>query len=226
MSPAKNRESKNETKWKIKGVLFDWDGTLLDSFQADSSAYIAMFRDMGVTWGLEQLAQHYSPNWYDVYRAAGLPEQHWSAADASWRKHYSAFHPKLIPGTRKVLTAVGRRYKLGLVTSGDRDRVLRQLREFRLSKSFSARVCSGDTEQKKPHPGPLNFALHCIGLQAADCVYVGDSPEDVQMAKSAHVRVIGVLGPFPTEKRLRASKPDLLLASIAELPSALKQLAS
>ncbi|HXM90824.1 MAG TPA: HAD hydrolase-like protein, partial [Candidatus Dormibacteraeota bacterium] len=58
------------------------------------------------------------------------------------------------------------------------------------------------------------------------CVYVGDSPEDVQMAKSAHVRVIGVLGPFPTEKRLRAAKPDLLLNSIAELPAALKQLAS
>jgi len=218
MSPAKKNE--------IKGVLFDWDGTLLDSFHADSSAYLAMFSEMGITWGLDQLAKHYSPNWYNVYRAAGLPEQHWSAADTAWRKHYSGFRPKLIPGARKVLNAVGRRYKLGLVTSGDRERVLRQLREFRLTKSFHARVCSGDTKHKKPHPGPLNFALQCIGLQAAHCVYVGDSPEDVQMAKSAHVRVIGVLGPFPTEKRLRASKPDLLLASIAELPAALKQLAS
>jgi phosphoglycolate phosphatase-like HAD superfamily hydrolase len=44
------------------------------------------------------------------------------------------------------------------------------------------------------------------------------------MAKSAHVRVIGVLGAFPTEKRLRAAKPDLLLESIAELPGALQQL--
>jgi HAD superfamily hydrolase (TIGR01509 family) len=222
MSPAKKNEPKNE----IKGVLFDWDGTLLDSFHADSSAYIAMFREMGVTWGLEELAQHYSPNWYDVYRAAGLPEQHWSAADAAWRKHYSGFRPKLISGARKVLTSVGRRYKLGLVTSGDRDRVLRQLREFRLTKSFHARVCSGDTVHKKPHPEPLNFALQCVGLKPANCVYVGDSPEDVQMAKSANVRVIGVLGPFPTEKRLRAAKPDLLLNSIADLPAALKQLAS
>jgi len=222
MSPVK----KNKTKNAIKGVLFDWDGTLLDSFQADSTAYLAMFSEMGVTWGLEQLAQHYSPNWYDVYRAAGLPEQYWSTADASWRKHYSGFRPKLIPGARRVLAAVGRRYKLGLVTSGDRDRVLRQLREFRLTKSFHARVCSGDTENKKPHPGPLNFALQCIGLAPAHCVYVGDSPEDVQMAKSAHVRVIGVLGSFPTEKRLRASNPDLLLTSITDLPAALKHLAS
>src|SRR6202166_1717442 len=220
------RATKNQTKNEIKGVLFDWDGTLLDSFQADSSAYLAMFQEMGVTWGLEDLAQHYSPNWYDVYRAAGLPKQHWSAADAAWRKHYSGFRPKLISGARKILTAVGRRYKLGLVTSGDRDRVLRQLREFRLTKSFHARVCSGVTVHKKPHPEPLNFALQCIGLKPANCVYVGDSPEDVQMAKSANVRVIGVLGPFPTEKRLRASKPDLLLTSIADLPAALKQLAS
>jgi pyrophosphatase PpaX len=222
MPSAKKKEAKNE----IKGVLFDWDGTLLDSFQADSSAYLAMFQEMGVTWGLEELAQHYSPNWYDVYRAAGLPKHHWDAADTAWRKHYSGFRPKLIPGARKILTAVGRRYKLGLVTSGDRDRVLRQLREFRLTKSFRARVCSGDTVHKKPHPEPLNFALQCIGLKPANCVYVGDSPEDVQMAKSADVRVIGVFGPFPTEKRLRASKPDLLLTSIADLPAALKQLAS
>ena len=222
MSPAR----KNKTKNQIKGVLFDWDGTLLDSFHADSSAYLAMFHEMGVIWGLDQLAEHYSPNWYDVYRAAGLPEHHWNAADTSWRKHYSGFRPKLIRGARKVLTTVGRRYKLGLVTSGDRDRVLRQLREFRLTKSFHARVCSGDTVHKKPNSEPLNFALQCIGLKPANCVYVGDSPEDVQMAKSAHVRVIGVLGPFPTEKRLRAAKPDLLLTSIADLPAALKQLAS
>lgn len=209
---------------QVKGVLFDWDGTLLDSFHADSSAYLAMFDEMGVDWGMEGLAQHYSPNWYDVYRAAGLAEERWDAADQTWRKHYALHRPKLIGGARKVLAAVGRRYKLGLVTSGDRERVHRQLREFRLTRSFRARVCSGDTEHKKPHPGPLLFALQCMGLEARVCVYVGDSPEDVQMAKSAKVRVIGVLGPFPIEARLRASKPDLLLSSIAEVPAALQKL--
>jgi HAD superfamily hydrolase (TIGR01549 family) len=213
-------------KTEIKGVLFDWDGTLLNSYEADSSAYLAMFEQMGIAWGLDELAEHYSPNWYDVYRAAGLAEQHWDAADSAWRKHYSKFRPKLITGARRILSSVGRRYRLGLVTSGDRDRVARQLREFKLTRAFRARVCSGDTEHKKPHPGPLNFALKCIGLKAEECIYVGDSPEDVQMAKGAKVRVIGVPGPFPTEKRLRASKPDLLLNSLLELPAALKQLQS
>jgi pyrophosphatase PpaX len=211
-------------KSAIKGVLFDWDGTLLDSFQADSSAYTAMFREMGIAWGIEELSQHYSPNWYDVYRAAGLAEHHWDAADLSWRKNYAAHRPELIAGVREILLSVSQRYQLGLVTSGDRDRVHRQLHEFQLFEAFRAKVCSGDTEHKKPHPEPLLFALHCIGLKAADCVYVGDSPEDVQMAKSAGVRVVGVLGPFPTERRLRAAEPHLLLSSLSELPAALETL--
>jgi pyrophosphatase PpaX len=213
-----------KVKTEIKGVLFDWDGTLVNSYEADSSAYLAMFEQMGIEWGLDELAEHYSPNWYDVYRAAGLAEKHWDAADMAWRKHYSKFRPKLIAGARRILRSLGQRYRLGLVTSGDRDRVLRQLREFKLTRAFRARVCSGDTEHKKPHPGPLNFALQCMELTAEHCVYVGDSPEDVQMAKSAKARVIGVLGPFPTEKRLRAAKPDLLLNSLLELPAALKRL--
>jgi beta-phosphoglucomutase-like phosphatase (HAD superfamily) len=74
-------------KAKLRGVLFDWDGTLVDSFEADSAAYLAMFREMGIPWGLEELGQHYSPNWYDVYRAAKLPETCWDDADRCWRVH-------------------------------------------------------------------------------------------------------------------------------------------
>ena len=39
----------------VEGVLFDWDGTLINSYQADTSAYLAMFKEMGITWGLPEL---------------------------------------------------------------------------------------------------------------------------------------------------------------------------
>ena len=42
----------------LQGVLFDWDGTLVDSYEADSAAYLAMFREMGIAWGLAELAEH------------------------------------------------------------------------------------------------------------------------------------------------------------------------
>jgi len=98
------------------------------------------------------------------------------------------------------------------------------LREFRLTRTFAARVFSGDTARRKPHPDPLRLALRYLKLKPAACVYVGDSPEDLEMAGSAGVRAIAVLGPFPTEKRLRAARPEFLLESIAELPNLLARL--
>jgi phosphoglycolate phosphatase len=216
MSAPKNKS--------LQGVLFDWDGTLINSYAADSSAYLAMFREMGIPWGLEELARHYSPNWYRVYRAAKLPRARWDEADRAWRAQYAKHSPRLIAGVRQVLARLERAHHLGLVTSGDRDRVTRQLRAFRLTRVFGARVCSGDTAEKKPHPAPLRLALQQLCLKPSECVYVGDSPEDLEMAKRAGVRAIAVLGPFPTEKRLRAAGPDFLLESIRELPEALRSL--
>ncbi len=208
----------------VDGVLFDWDGTLLDSYHADTSAYLAMFQAMGISWAMEELERNYSPNWYQVYRAARLPKKRWEDADRLWRAFYAKHRPELIAGARRVLARLRGTHTLGLVTSGDRDRVTRQLREFRLTRHFSARVCSGDTLHKKPHPEPLRLALRQMKLDPAACIYVGDAPQDVEMARRAGVRAIGVLGPFPTEKRLRASRPECILASIEELPDALKRL--
>lgn len=216
MAPAKHLA--------LEGVLFDWDGTLVDSYEADSAAYLAMFQEMGIPWGLDELARHYSPNWYRVYRAAKLPRARWEDADRAWRKHYAKHSPALIVGAKQVLVRLGRTHRLGLVTSGDRDRVTRQLRSFRLTRFFGARVCSGDTREKKPHPAPLRLALQKLRLQPSSCVYVGDSPDDLQMAERAGVLAIAVLGPFPTEERLRAAQPDFLLESIRELPDMLNRL--
>src|SRR5690349_13004875 len=121
--PAKRKSA-------IQGVLFDWDGTLINSYQADACAYLAMFKEMGITWGLKELEQNYSPNWYHVYRAARLPRKHWDEADRVWRAHYAKHRPKLVAGARRVLVRLRGTHALGLVTSGDRDRVIRQLREF------------------------------------------------------------------------------------------------
>jgi len=46
---------------QIRGVLFDWDGTLLNSYRADSDAYLAMFREMGIPWTLDDLARPLFP---------------------------------------------------------------------------------------------------------------------------------------------------------------------
>lgn len=205
----------------LRAVLFDWDGTLLDSYHADAQAYLAMFKDLGVNWGLEELGRHYSPDWYRVYRAAGIPRARWDDADRLWRSFYGRHAPELMRGARRVLRLLKPRFTLGLVTSGDRSRVAEQLRRFGLARNFAACIFSEDARQRKPNPAPLELALRRLRLAPRNCVYVGDAPEDIQMARRAGMRAVAVLGPFPTHQRLRAAHPWALLRSIQELPGLL-----
>ncbi len=208
----------------IRAVLFDWDGTIVNSFHADSCAYKQMFAALGIGWGDAELALHYSPDWYRVYRAAGIPRERWDDADRIWRDCYRALKPPLVPGVRSVLRQLAHRYLLGVVTSGNRVRVARQFREFGFSNTFAVRICTEDAPRRKPHPAPMQAALRRLRLAPVECIYVGDAPEDVLMARAAGVRAIGILGPFPTHARLRATRPLAILASIRELPALLAKL--
>ncbi|MGC2331435.1 MAG: HAD family hydrolase [Candidatus Acidiferrales bacterium] len=209
-------------KFYARVVLLDWDGTLLNSYAADSRAYLAMFRALEIRWGLAELKRHYSPDWYQVYRAAKLPRARWAEANRLWRAAYFAEQPPLLPGARAVIRALRESFTLGIVTGGSGDRVWPQIRAFGLADYFSACVCSEDAPRKKPHPAPIERALQRLRAQPEECVYVGDAPEDVEMARRAGVRAIGVLGPFPTAGRLRDARPELLLKSIRDLPRYLR----
>jgi len=211
-------------RFSARAVLFDWDGTLLDSYASDTRAYLTMFRALGVDWGVAELARHYSPNWYRVYRAARLPAEKWDEADRLWTIAYGKESPALLPGARRIVQRLSRDFDLAIVTSGNRRRVGRQLRGFNLAAYFSACVCSEDSPRKKPHPAPLKLAIDRIGADPEECVYVGDTAEDIEMARRAGVRPIGVLGPFPTAERIRAARPDTILRSIRDLPSCLETL--
>ena len=206
----------------IEYVLFDWDGTLLDSFEADAHAYKYMFDALGMSWSIAELKRHYSPNWHRVYRAARLPRAKWKEADRLWRFFYRQQQPKLQPGALRVLKLLDRRFKMALVSSGSRSRVRRQLREHAVSAMFLATVCSEDAPRRKPHPAPLRMALEKLCALPQTCVYIGDAPEDIEMAHRAGVRAIGVLGGSPVPERLRAASADALIETISDLPALMK----
>ena len=82
-------------------------------------------------------------------------------------------------------------------------------------------VCGGETARRKPHPEPLLTALGKLAVPPAECAYVGDSPEDVAMARAAGALAVGIPGGFPNREALRAASPDLLLPSLDEAVEAL-----
>jgi len=212
--------SKNRTS--IEFVLFDWDGTLLNSFEADANAYMHLFGALGMRWSIAELKRHYSPNWHRVYRARASASRQMGRSGSS----VGIFLPKAAAEAAdcalRVLRIVDRRFKLALVSSGSRTRVRRQLREHGVSSIFLVKVCSEDAPRRKPHPAPLRMALDKLRALPQVCVYVGDAPEDIEMAHRAGVRAIGVLGGSPVPQRLRAASPDAMIETIRELPALLK----
>lgn len=214
---------KAKNKIGLEYVFFDWDGTLLNSFEADANAYALMFGALGMAWSITELKRHYSPNWHLVYRAAGIPRAKWDEADRLWRLYYQKHLPKMQPGARNVLRVLDRRFRLALVSSGSRTRVRKQLRAHNVSAMFLTKVCCEDAPRRKPHPAPLRMALEKLGARPQASVYIGDAPEDIEMAHRAGVRAIGVLGGSPVPERLRAASADALIETIRELPALLKK---
>lgn len=206
----------------IDGVLFDWDGTLVNSAEVSFRCFDSLFRGYGIAFDREVHAATYSPNWHRTYTAVGLPEERWSEADARWVESYGRETIPLIEGARD---AVGRLIAAGLavalVTSGDRGRVVRELAAHGLDRVFGVVVCGPDTAHKKPHPEALLLALERLRVPPGRAVYVGDSPEDVEMARNAGAWSIGIPGGFPNAAALERSRPDLLATTLAVAVDAL-----
>jgi HAD superfamily hydrolase (TIGR01509 family) len=202
----------------LRAVLFDWDGTLLDSFQADANAYMQMFRALGVSWNSTRLSQHYSPDWHNVYRAAHLPPARWAEADRLWRRFYRSERPQLQNGARSVVQMLAERFRLGLVSSGSTLRVRSQIRAFGLEPFFAVSIFGDQVPHRKPHPLQLQLAVRRLGCEPGSCVYIGDAPEDVQMARRAGVAAVGVLEHSPVPERLRESRPNALVKTVCGLP--------
>lgn len=202
----------------IRAVLFDWDGTLADTAEASFRCYVQMFSELGIPFDRETYARTYSPNWYHTFRLLGLGEEHWSRADERWLAHFANEQVELLDGARYVLeTLTARGLATGIVTSGSRSRVERELELHGLLDHLHVRVYGSELTEKKPHPEGLLLCLDRLRVHAKDAVFVGDSPEDIEMARAAGVYSIAVTGGYPNHEALLASKPDVYTRSIAEL---------
>jgi HAD superfamily hydrolase (TIGR01549 family) len=203
-------------------VLFDWDGTLVDSAEVSYRCYQRLFAEYGIAFDRQQFERTYSPNWHHTYVAVRLPTEIWDEADMRWVEHYAREQTELVPHARDALDRLREAgLRLALVTSGDRGRVSRELDRLGLTALFDGVTCAGDTAGRKPDPEPLLLALRRLDVRPAAAAYVGDSPEDVEMARRAAVYAVGVPGGFPNRAALAAARPDLLAPDLTAAVDAL-----
>lgn len=206
----------------LRAVLFDWDGTLADTAEATYRCYVRTFADFGIAFDRAEFERTYSPDWYHTFRCIGLPESKWDAADAKWLAYFAEESIALASDILPVLEMIDRaRLRKAIVTSGSRDRVHRELTLHGIGHRFDHVVCGNDVAQRKPHPAALQLCLARLGVAAEEAAYVGDSPEDVLMARAANVFSVAVRGAYPNTEALIRAEPDLLAPSLTDAVAAL-----
>lgn len=209
----------------LRAVVFDWDGTLADSAEATFRSYAVVFESFGIPFGRDRFRDTYSPNWHRTYEAVGLPTSAWDEADARWLAAYARHESPLLPGARAALDRLSPRLALGLVTSGDGSRVRGELVRLRLAEAFAVALFAADVTRRKPHPEGLLRALERLGVPPAEAVYVGDSPEDVEMARAAGARSVAIPGGYPNREALLASGADFWAEDLARVADVVLSLA-
>jgi len=207
-----------QTNNHITTLVFDWDGTLVNSAHLGLLAFQMSFAELGYPFLLDVYETAYSPNWYSTYRALGLPEDLWERADSLWLQHYGEQTADLLEGVGETLAFLhASGYRLGVVTSGSEPRVSRELETSALKGLLDVVICNEHIVKKKPDPEGLELALQKLNSSPDESAYVGDAPEDIEMGKRGNVLTVGVRSDYPSNSRLLSAKPDLYLNKITEL---------
>lgn len=202
----------------VTTLLFDWDGTVVDSAHLGLIAYEKSFAALGIPFDHDTYCTVYSPNWLSVYEGMGLPKEHWQRADELWIQHYDEQSAGLIEGAGNTLAKLREKgYRLGVVSSGNDCRINREINELGLGGFFEVVICHEQIKNRKPHPEGLEIAIRSMGSSQSETCYVGDTPEDIEMGKRAGTLTVGIRSAYPTSWKLKSSSPDIYIESFGEL---------
>jgi phosphoglycolate phosphatase len=176
----------------LRAILFDLDGTLLDTAPDMVGALNALRREHGLaTLPYEEVRPAVSHGAARVVKT-GFPDASADDAAALQRRFLEIYRgalshgTRLFPGMEQVLDALARRrLKSGIITNKPAWLTEPLLDELGLRARFDC-VVSGDTvAERKPHPMPLLHAARLADVSPGECVYVGDAERDVQAAHAA-----------------------------------------
>jgi HAD superfamily hydrolase (TIGR01509 family) len=179
----------------VGGIIFDCDGVLFESRQANLAYYNEVFLRLGLPLvdADDRARSHIchtaaSP---DVFAALLGPERSEEALACAATLDYRQFIPLMTPepGMREALAALSECVPLAVATNRGAS-VVEILHHFGLNGYFSAVVTSRDVPRPKPHPDMLELAAERLRLGVSELVFVGDSELDREASRQARIRFV------------------------------------
>lgn len=207
-------------------LVFDWDGTILDSPAGIAESIRASCAELGLEVPERSRASHViGLGLPELMRtvAPALPPERYREFIEAYRRHFRAREPgmQLFPGMRELIEQLSSRFVLGIATAKSRRGLERALDATGLRPHFRASRCA-DECQPKPHPAMLLELMEETEIDAKQVLMIGDTSHDLEMARAAGVDALAVAYGAHPEDGLRACGPRGCFADVASLAQWLK----
>lgn len=207
-------------------LVFDWDGTIIDSASAIVDCICAAAKDSGLAVPPRERASHtIGLGLHDALRFAvpDLPTERYAEFVANYRKHFLACQDtmQLFEGMRELLLDLSRTHTLAIATGKSRRGLDRALEASELKSLFAASRCADETNPK-PHPAMLLELMEELSASSGETLMIGDTSHDLNMARAAGVDALAVTYGAHNEDGLRACNPRGCFSSVTELGEWLK----
>lgn len=209
----------------VKAILFDLDGTLVDSSEAIVSTVEKALESRGLKCESAEVVKMIGLPLEDIFSALkpNLSRNEVWQLVYKYREYYMKHHlerTKIHSSTQVLLrTLRASGFKLGIITTKYKEPVMDVLSHFGISKLFDVIVTGYEVEKRKPAPDIVLEAAKRLGVTSKQCVVVGDSPVDVQAGKRAGAFTIALLSNTYNRRLLESTKPTVI---IEELQAILK----
>ncbi|ADV46997.1 HAD family hydrolase [Nitratifractor salsuginis] len=209
-------------------ILFDLDGTLIDSTEAILESFARSFEILGgEVPDVEVIKAQVGHPLADMYRKLGVPEERIDDYVRTYKENYRQVHTQktvLLPGAEAAVKKAAEFARLGIVTTKTGLYSQELMEHFGLMEYFDVLIGSEDVTRHKPHPEPILSALKRMGCPPKGCWMIGDTCMDLEAARRAGIEGIGLLCGYGKEEDLRRCgerlAPDALSAVtlIAQTP--------
>lgn len=180
----------------IQAVIFDIDGVLLDSFEAN----LKFYQDLMIKFGYPPPSREQYPAVFHLTMYNAIKKLTGLTDEIKINAIFEAAKNREIPyrtdllsapaGAEKIIKQLRVHYALGLVTSRIRETIYEAPQMAKLKKYFKVAICAYDTDKHKPDPEPLLLCAQKMKVPPQTCVYIGDVENDVRAAKAAGMKMI------------------------------------